>query len=333
MKKLIGIIVVLLLVAGLGLGIWRWWHWSHATGKLPELRAVMMDEDEPRPIEPSLSLQVNEEHEATVFVGTQVWFQLDAANTNAMNDVAGTRVLAVKIEHLKQEAAQGTANSAALQRALADYQKRTASTTITLGDASHRWTDAVQFLLRDPAGSEKPLPLALKQIGYQSNIAQLDTIKTVQAAFGIASADMEPGTYSIVACLGATGSWQGRACSQAVKLTVEPRPGKLAADQQLALDRQKAHYGLEAGDYDAIESYGRELVKANPKSGPGHLYMGEAALGKNNTDLALREFVTARALYKRQNPDAVEQPVYLNLRIGELLKERQELGNGSPKPQ
>ena len=332
MKKLIAIIVALLLVAGLGVGIWRWWRLSRTAGKLPELRAVMMDEDEPRPIEPSLSLQVNEEHEAAVFADTPVWFQLGAANTNAMNDVAGTRVLAVKIEHLKQEAAQGTANSAALQRALAHYQKRTASTSITLGDASHRWTDAVQFLLRDPAGSEKPLPLALKQIGYQSNIAQLDTVMTVQAAFGIASADMTLGTYSIVACLGATGSWQGRVCSGAVKLTVEPQPGKLTPDQELVLDRQRARYGLLAGDYNAIEVYGRELVKADPRSGPGHLYLGEAALGKNKTDLALREFVTARALYKRQNPDAVEQPVYLNLRIGELLKERQEQSSGSSQP-
>ena len=58
MKKLIGFIVVLLLAAGLGLGIWHWWRASRTTGKLPELRAVMKDEDEPRPIEPSLALQV-----------------------------------------------------------------------------------------------------------------------------------------------------------------------------------------------------------------------------------------------------------------------------------
>ena len=110
------------------------------------------------------------------------------------------------------------------------------------------------------------------------------------------------------------------------------KPGKLTPDQQLVLDRQRARYGLLADDYNAIEVYGRELVKADPRSGPGHLYLGEAALGKNKTDLALREFVTARALYKRQNPDAVEQPVYLNLRIGELLKERQEQSSGSSQP-
>ena len=166
------------------------------------------------------------------------------------------------------------------------------------------------------------MPLALNPIGHQRNIVELDTVRTVQANFGIASAGIAPGTYSIAACLGATGSWQGKACSGAVKLTVEPQPGKLPPDRQLALDRQRARYGLLSGDYAAIENYGRELVKADPKSGTGHIYLGEAALGKDQTDLALREFVTARALYQRQYPDADEQPVYLNLRINRLLKDR-----------
>jgi hypothetical protein len=186
--------------------------------------------------------------------------------------------------------------------------------------------------VRDGNGSEKPLPIALQPIGDRSSIVVLDTVKTAQSNFGIASAGIAPGTYAVVACLGATGSWQGRVCSGAVKLTVEPQSGKLTPEQQLAVDRQKARYGLLAGDYNAVEVYGRELVKADPRSGPGHIYLGEAALGKDQSDIALREFVTARALYKRQNPDAVEQPVYLNLRINQLLKERQEQSSGSSQP-
>jgi hypothetical protein len=320
MKKLIAFIVVLLLAAGLGLGIWLWWRASRATGKLPELRAVMKDEDEPRPLEPSLALQVNEGQEATVFAGTPVWFELHAANQAAMNDVAGTRVLAAKIERLQSDAAQGQARPEELQRAMVDFQKRTAPSTITLGDASHPWTDAVQFLVRDDKGGEKPLSLALKPLGEQSATVALDTRYTAQANFGNASAGIAPGTYSIAACLGATGSWHGRACSDAVKLTVEPRPGKLTPDQQLALDRQKARYGLLAGDYDAIERYGRELVKADKNSGPGHIYLGEAALGREKPDVALQEFLTARVLYDRKNPNAHEQPMYLVRRINQLLE-------------
>ena len=332
MKNFIVFIVVVLLAAGLGLGIYHWLRMSRSTGKLPELRAVMKDEDEPRPIEPSLSLQVNEDREATVFADTPVWFQLAAANSNAINDIAGTRVLVAKIQHLTSEVVQGNLRFAALRRAQDDLQKRTASSTITLGDASHHWTDAVQFFVRDGAGGEQPFPLALKPVGDQQNIVKLDTVRTVQANFGIASASIAPGTYSVVACLGATGSWRGRACSDAVKLIVQPPPAKLAPGQQLALDRQKARYGLQTGDYDAIQSYGEELVKADPKSGPGHIYLGEAALGKEKTDFALREFVTARALYQRQNPTADEKPVYLNLRISQLLKARQEQSSGSIQP-
>ena len=232
MKKPIVIIVVLLLAAGLGLGIRHWWRASRAIGKLPVLLAVMKDEDEPRPIEPSLALQVNEGKEATVSPGTPVWFELNAANEAAMNDVAGTRVLAEKIERLKADAVQGNGRPKELQRALADYRKRTAPSDITLGDASHPWTDAVQFLVRDGQGGEKPLSLTLKPIGDQSATAKLDTLYTAQAGFGIASANMAPGTYSIAACLGSTGSWHGRTCSDAVKLTVEPRPAKLTPDQQ-----------------------------------------------------------------------------------------------------
>ncbi len=320
MKKLIGVIVVLVLAAGLGVGIRLLWHAHRATGKLPELRAVMKDEDEPRPIEPSLAIQVNEDREAAIFAGTPVWFDLEAANEAAMNDVAGTQQLAQKIARLQAAAAQGHARPELLKQAMADYQKRTAPSTITLGDASHPWRDAVQFLVRDDKGGEKPFPLVLKLLGSQPETVALDTVNTAEASFGVAAADIAPGTYSIAACLGATGSWKGRACSDAVKLTVEARPGKLTADQQVALDRQKARYGLEAGDYDAVEAYGRDLVKANPKSVPGHIYLGDAALGKGKNDAALQEYLTASAQFDRQYPNAQEQPIYLITRISQLLE-------------
>lgn len=319
-KKLIGFAVLLLMLVGLGLGIRLLWRAHRATGKLPALQAVMKDEDEPRPIEPSLAIQVNEDREATVFAGTPVWFHVDASNQAAMNDVAGTQQLAQKITRLQTAAAQGHARPELLKQAMADYQKRTAPSTITLGDASHRWTDAVEFVVRDDKGGEKPLSLAIKLLGSQPETVALDTVNTAEATFGVAKADIAPGTYSIAACLGATGSWHGRACSNAVKLTVEPGPDRLTPDQHLALDRQKARYGLEAGDYDAVEAYGRDLVKADPKSVPGHIYLGDAALGKGKNDAALQEYLTASAQYDKQYPNAQEQPVYLITRISQLIQ-------------
>jgi hypothetical protein len=320
MKKLIGFAVLLLLAGGVGVGIRLLWRGHPATGKLPELKAVMKDEDEPRPIEPSLAIQVNEVKEASIFAGTPVWFQVDASNQAAMNDAARTQELAARMAHLRAAAAQGHARPELLKQAMADYEKRTAPSTITLGDASHRWTDAVQFVVRDDKGGEKPLSLAVKLLGSPPETAALDVVNTAEAAFGVTAADLAPGTYSIAACLTATGSWHGRACSNAVKLTVEPRPDELTADQVLALDRQKARYGLEAGDYDAVEAYGRDLVKANPDSVTGHTYLGDAALGRNHTDVALEEYLTASAQYDQQYPNAQEQPIYLITRISQLIE-------------
>jgi hypothetical protein len=320
MKKHIGFSLLLRLAVGAGIGTRVLWRAHRSVGKLPELKAVMKDEDEPRPVEPSLAIQVNEAREASVLAGTPVWFQVDVSNRAAMNDVARTRELAVRIARLHAATAQGRARPELLEQAMADQKKRTAPSTITLGDASHRGTDAVQFVVRDDKGGEKPLPLAVRLLGSPPGTATLDLVNTAQAAFGVVAADLAPGTYPVAACLAATGSWHGRACSDAVKLTVEPRPDALTEDQRLALDRQRARYGLEAGDYDAVEAYGRDLVKADPDSVPGHIYLGDAALGKNRDDVALEEYLTASAHYDQQYPDAQEQPVSLITRISQLIR-------------
>jgi hypothetical protein len=322
MKKRTVTILVLVLIAAVVLTVWhaRRTHRSPTRGNMPPLRAMMMDEDAPRPIEPSLGLRVNEEQEATVFAGTAVWFSVNVANAAAMNDLGGTRVLAGKITHLTFDVAQGKAPPEELQRATADYQKRTAPSTITLGDASHPWTDAVQFLVRDDQGGEKPLPLALKPLGDQDSTIELDTIRTAQANFGNASAEIAPGTHSIVACLGATGSWHGRACSDPVKLTVSAPSGELTPEQELSLDRQQARFALLAADYGALEMYGRKLVERDSNSILGHMYLGEAKLGEEKWDDALREFVTARAQFFVQHPNNLEPPTYLNYRINQVLE-------------
>jgi hypothetical protein len=100
MKKSV-VIAGLALVAGLvaviglvvAIGVWYYWpalspSSSHRTAPL---RAMMTDEDAPRPAEPSLALQVNEALDATVLAGTPLWFQLNVTNASAMNDGAGTR--------------------------------------------------------------------------------------------------------------------------------------------------------------------------------------------------------------------------------------------------
>ena len=321
MKKIIVIACALLLVVVVVFGLWNWlWSSKTSSGKTGPLKATMKDEDAPRPSEPSLALMVNEGQESTVFAGTPVWFQLNAANTAAMNDAAGTKILAGKIARMTADVAQKKAPPAELQRMTADYQKRTAASTIVLGDASHPWTEAVKFVLRDDKGSEQPFGLVLKPLGDPRNTVELDTIKTLQGDFGTASSSIAPGTYSVTACLGATGSWKGRVCSDPVKLTVETMPANLSADQQLALDRQRARFGLKSADYKSVEAYGRKLVAADPSSIAGHIYLGEAKMGQEKWDEALKEFLRARVEYNRQKSDAVDKPQYINARINQLLE-------------
>jgi hypothetical protein len=179
----------------------------------------------------------------------------------------------------------------------------------------------VQFLVKGDKGGEVRLDLSLQALGDGPGEVELGATRLAHADLGAASGGLAPGTYSVVACLGATGSWRGRACSQPVRLTVEPAPKAFSAAQELALLRQRARFGLRSGDVAAVERYGRALVSADPASVPGHVYLGDAFLGQGKSQDALREFLTARGEFERQKPDAVERPQYLNARINQLLDE------------
>lgn len=321
MKKIIVGTFVLFLAAGAVVAGWFHWRARHrARARVPELRAMMRDEDAPRPIEPSLALQVNEGAEATVFPGTPVWFSVNANNAAAINEIAAARVLAAKLARLTADAAQGKGSPQELQRLRAVYEQRRAPASIRLGDTAHPWTAAVQFLVGDEKGGEQPLSFEVKPLGNLSSTVELDAVNSTEASFGTGSANVIPGVYSIIACLGATGWWQGRACSHPVRLSVLARPERLSPEQQEALDRQSARFGLLVGDYQAVENYGRELVGADPRSIPGHIYLGEAEFGQQKWSEALEEFTTARAEFNRQHPDAVEHPQMLNARINQLLE-------------
>lgn len=318
MKKFIVGILVLFVVGGGVVAAWLFRR-HRARSRVLELRAMMRDEDAPRPIEPSVALQVNEDKEATVFPGTPVWFTVNANNAAAINEIAAAGALAEKLARLTEDAAKGIVSPAERDRVKAAYERRRAPSKITLGDATHPWTRAVQFFVRDEKGSEQPLSLELKPLGDVPPVVELDAVNSAEASFGTVSANVLPGTYSIVACLGATGSWQGRVCADPVKLTVLARPEQLSPQQQLALDRQSARFGLLAGDNQAVEKYGRELMAADPRSVGGHFYVGEAKFRQGNWSEALEEFTTARSEFRRQNPNAVEHPQFLNARINQLL--------------
>ena len=124
-----------------------------------------------------------------------------------------------------------------------------------------------------------------------------------------------PGIYSIVACLGQTGSWHGRACSPPVQLTVEERPQSLAPDRQSIVDRRGGRFARIAGDAPGLEQAGRKLIAAAAGDVEGQMYLGEARYLQSRWTDALAEFTTARTGFRRSYPDTAEPPSFLDARI------------------
>jgi len=330
MKKLILVVVFVSLVLA-GLGVWatyRYWHrGQRAQSKLHrQLKAMMRDEDAPRPIVPSVGVQVNDAHAATAAAGTPVWFTVGVNNAAAYNELTAAADIA---ERLKIMPADGPGRA----QLKADYQARSAPAKIVLGDAAHPWTGAVQLLLAGAANT--PLSFAPPLVGQLAPTVELDAHASVRVVFGAAALDAPPGDYSVIACLGATGSWQGRACSEPVKLTITPAPARLGTPDRVALAERGGRFALIAGDPKGLEENGRALVAADRGSVMGHLYLGEAGFERGQFDAALTEFGTARAALQRRHPNAYEPPVFLNLRINQTMAQMESAPGGAvgkPRP-
>jgi len=277
-----------------------------------ELKATMRDEDAPREIRPSLSLQVNGEREASVPDGAPVWFTVGVSSPDAENEIASARVLGERLARLPQ----GESGREALAAA---YERRRAPEKILLGDASHPWAEAIQLLARDEKGGEKPLGFPAKLLGAGERAAvELDAANSTEANLGTESFAAPSGTYLVVACLGESGSWKGRACSEPVKLTVTETSAPQPPDRQRALDRQGGRFGFVAGSPDTMEKFGRRLAATGPDAVEGHLYLGEAQYRRGRWAEALREFQAARTERARRT-GAGSDAQFLDLRISELI--------------
>jgi len=310
MKKLIFAIASVSLVAG-GLGVWYLYHHWHRPRRAHfELKATMRDEDAPRPIVPSVGLQVNDAHAATAGAGTPVWFTVGVNSAAAYNELTAAEEIADRLKRM-------SANAPGRARLQADYQARSAPAKIVLGDAAHPWTGAVQLLLAGAANT--PLSFAPPLVSQPAPTVELDAHASERVVFGAAALDAPPGDYTVVACLGATGTWQGRACSEPVKLTITPAQARLATADRVALAERGGRFALIAGDAKGLEENGRQLVAADPGSVMGHLYLGEAGFERGQFARALTEFGAARSAFHRRHPNAYEPPVFLNVRTNQIM--------------
>ena len=317
-------IVIFLLVAAIALSAAFWLlrrHRRKAIGQGVELQAMMIDEDAPRTIEPSISLAVNEDSKATVSIGQPLWFTVRVNNAAASNELASAAAIAQRLKLMP-------ANAPARKQLQQDYDRRSAPAAITLGDSAHPWIGAVQLLSGSSPGQAQPLAFEAPLVENPGATATLRADGSTEAIFGVSATKAPVGAYTLIACLGATGNWQGRVCSSPASLTVVAAKAPTTKADVVALEEQRARFAFLAHDPAAMEASGRALVAADRGSPSGHMYLGEASFERNNLQQALNEFLIARAVYQNRNPDQIEQPVFLNARIHQSM----DAPNGA-KPQ
>jgi hypothetical protein len=136
---------------------------------------MMIDEDAPRTIEPSTSLAVNEDSKATVSIGQPLWFTVRVNNAAASNELASAAAIAQRLKLMP-------ADAPARKQLQQDYDQRSAPAKITLGDAAHPWTEAVQLLVRDAQGAEHPLNFPAPPVGKPTPVVSLDAFGSEQAS-------------------------------------------------------------------------------------------------------------------------------------------------------
>ncbi len=309
-------IVVFLLVVAIALGAAYWLlrqHRRKAAGHGFELQAMMIDEDAPRTIEPSISLAVNEDSKATVSIGQPLWFTVRVNNAAASNELASAAAIAQRLKLMP-------AGAPARKQLQQDYDQRSAPAAITLGDSSHPWIGAVQLLSGSSPDQAQPLDFEAPLVEKPAATATLRANDSTEAIFGVSATKAPVGAYTLIACLGATGSWQGRVCSSPASLTVVAAKTPATKADLVALEEQRARFAFLAHDPAAMEASGRALVAADRGSPSGHMYLGEASFERNNLQQALNEFLIARAVYQNRNPGQIEETVFLNARIRESME-------------
>src|ERR1017187_9074700 len=203
-------ILILLLVAAIALSAAFWLlrqHRRKAIGHGVELQAMMIDEDAPRKIEPSISLAVNEDSKATVSIGQPLWFTVRVNNAAASNELASAAAIAQRLKLMP-------AGAPARKQLQQDYDQRSAPATITLGDSAHPWISAVQLLSGSSPDQAQPVDFEAPLVENPGATATLRADGSAEAIFGVSATKAPVGTYTLITCLGATGNWQGRVRSE-----------------------------------------------------------------------------------------------------------------------
>jgi hypothetical protein len=321
MKKLLAIVLVLAVVGGVivvGVIVAGYFVWRSQQASKPraELRAYMQDEDADLPSRPSVALTVNGSEEPLVVSNAPLLLTVGVTNPRALERAASLQSLADKIKNLSA-LPQTPGTTKRLKLASDDYQQRLHAPPLTLGDAGHAWSDSLQVLVRT-GSTEAPLPFPVRVLQPAvAGAVSVGATSSVDVTYGSAAASFAPGSYILVACLSATGTWKGKSCSEPVKIAVVADAAQLTPEQQEAIDEQNARYALVTADWARLEQIAQALTARDAVA--GHVYLGDAKYGQKKWEEALAEYTAARRELALRSPDRLEAPRYLNARIIELI--------------
>jgi hypothetical protein len=309
MKKAIVVgAAVVLAVAAVGTGVWiglRLFR-GHGTGGQEAARASQRDEDAAPPVEPSLSILLNGAPKARTVSGGPLYVTIAVTERHAVN-------VAAKLEVLRARAGRSAGNVRALEQTKAAIAGLEGRGKLALGEAGRPWAAAVRMTLKPAAGGEAAV-WKLRALGAAASAVELDAESSADVE-AVPAAPVAVGEYEVRACLGATGSWKGTACSETAQLTVLADSGALTAEEKDALERQAARVALLGEDWKELERIGKGMVGRDKVE--GHMALGDAMYGQKEWQKALDHYTAARAaLPPRRNG---EVPRGLSMRISQLL--------------
>jgi tetratricopeptide (TPR) repeat protein len=335
MKKL-SLVVVALVVAALGVVLLLRRVGSREKSSVGESLAVAQGEPELPPW-PDISLQIDREHELTVYQGTPLLFSVRLANHRAMNAAQGNHARQACAEGLKAAVARGAIPKERADALLANLQRTEPIRAVQLGDDTAAWDTFVRFAQLTPDGKPQPLGWPLKALGpAQSKTLRLDGETTAQLDWALdptTALAITPGEYQIVAVLEvpaeaklAAERWRGRTQSDPVKLSVKEKPAQFTKADEENFNLSLARYYDATGDARGALQYAEKALAANPKSIPASILVGEVREGLGDLKGALEGYKNAQHEFYQQYPNSYEAPLYLidrTISVTEKLEEKE----------
>lgn len=326
--KLLAVIIAALLVAAIiliGLRSELFQKWRRPSPSLAPVSSRISVKPTP-----SISLQINSQHELTVFSGTPLIFRVRLGNRFAQNAALRNEAAKHHAAEIQAAISRGEISQEHGNQLLASLPQPSDIPTLTVGDDARSWESSVQFFLRTPDGQQQPLPWslspapapAMKSLTLdQRSVGQLEYLLPPAPAAGLV-----PGTYEVCAALDVPGGedlsadrWHGRILSEPVTLTVAPKPDQFTKTEAEEWNLQFVRYFQKTRDTNQALQWDQRVLSDNPTSIPALVMLGELKEDRGDLKGALEAYQSALSQVDNQYPHSYEPPQYLIRKISQLF--------------